>query len=346
VLSVVLVILSGSMGALEADDRFAFRGGVVGDPAGRPLGSRVTFEMVGSRRDGPTGRPRSDTTDTLALGEEATRTLFAGAPARADLCEIGSLAKGEAREAFYVWDLHVRVIDVTAVETTLELDWQRLRPDGQDRAVGETGRIVSLEAGSPRVLDFVRPPDPGAECSNLVLQVRADPLPRPGRQPGLVYDVWLVAEGPDQNRSIHQSAEAPSGQSVSLRLDGLAWSPDGWFQEAAPTASDVTVAAAGTLIGTLAPDGSVTVVLRMSRTARWGATRVCGEARVEFRSGLGETLALALPTPVGRGVASTRSRAIGAAGGASESVGTTIDFARFFRGTRFSLYLRITQRGR
>lgn len=344
-LSLVLVTLRGSVSARDGGSALALRAVESQEVASPAFGTRIKFELLGSSRNGSTGLPRSDTSDNLAPGEEAARTLFAGVPGRADLCEIGSLAEADGREAFYLWDLRVRVIGVTATETTLDLSWRRSRPDGEEPAVGEDGRIVSLEAGSPRVLDFVRALDPRANCSNLVLQVRADPLPRPGPQPSLVYDVWLVAKGPGQNRSIHQSAEAPSGQPVPLRLEGLTWSPDGKLLESTPSTPAVRVTATGTLVGTLAPDGSVAVSVRLSRSVSWGATHLRGEGRVEFRSGVGETISLALPTPNGRGITSMAERPTVVRGAPSASNAATIDFARVFRGTEFSLYIRVTQRG-
>jgi hypothetical protein len=317
-----------------------------GSASADQYGTRVRVELVGSRGDRATGAPRTDTSDNLAPGDETVRVLFAGAPGDPNLCNIGSLASAEPRAAFYVWEVHARVVAVTASETTLQLDWQRIRADGGDSpAVGES-RVVTLEPGEFRVLDFVRDLNPTAACSSALIQVRADPLPRPGPQPDLAYDVWLVYEGREQNRSVHRTVVAPSGQPARFQVGDLAWSLDGRLQPVTVTTPAVTLKASGTLVGTLSPDGSVAVTVRVVRSAGWGTTELRGEGQVEFRGGLGETVSLALPAPLGRAGAPTDARSAPTTTGVVETADrTTVDFERFFRGTQMSLYVRIARQG-
>jgi hypothetical protein len=126
----------------------------------------------------------------------------------------------------------------------------------------------------------------------------------------------------------------------------LAWSLDGRLQPVTVTTPAVTLKASGTLVGTLSPDGSVAVTVRVVRSAGWGTTELRGEGQVEFRGGLGETVSLALPAPLGRAGAPTDARSAPTTTGVVETADrTTVDFERFFRGTQMSLYVRIARQG-
>jgi hypothetical protein len=255
------------------------------------------------------------------------------------------MATPDLSKAVYLWQLDARVLTVTATATTLQLDWRRRQKDAGDAPVVEERRVVTLEAGAVRVLDFVRDPDPAARCTSVLLQVRADPLPRPGPQPNLTYDVWLVYEGRGERQSVHQTVVAPSGQPARFQLDGLAWSLDGRLQPPASPIPAVTVTASGTLVGTLGPDGSVGVSVRAVRSVGWGDAVLRGEGQVEFRGGPGETVALALPAPTGQ-LGAPRVDAVSpvAAGVFGAAGRTVVDGDRFFLGAQMSLYVRITRR--
>jgi len=325
----------------EAGSRPAQSGSLVDRPggSGAPYGTRVRVELVGSLRDGATGSPRTEASDNLAPGAGASWGLFAGDPS---LCNVGSIP--DLSNARYLWQLDARVLTVTASATMLQLDWRRRHKDAGDAPVVEERRVVTLEAGAVRVLDFVRDPDPAARCTSVLLQVRADPLPRPGPQPNLTYDVWLVYEGQGERQAVHQTVVAPSGQPARFQVEGLAWSLDGRLQPPASPRPAVTVAASGTLVATLGPDGSVGVAVRAVRSVGWGDAVLRGEGQVEFRGGLGETVALALPAPTGQlGAPRVDAGSPVAAGVFSAAGRTVVDGGRFFRGAHLSLYVRITR---
>ena len=330
----------------EAGSRPAQSGSRADRPGGSgdPYGTRVRVELVGSPRDGATGSPRTEASDNLAPGGGATWVVFAGDPGDPSLCNVGSMATPDLSNARYLWQLDARVLTVTASATTLQLDWRRRHTDAGDAPVVEERRVVTLEAGAVRVLDFVRDPDPAARCTSVLLQVRADPLPRPGPQPNLTYDVWLVYEGRGERQAVHQTVVAPSGQPARFQLEGLAWSLDGQLLPPASPRPAVTVAASGTLVATLGPDGSVGVSVRAVRSVGWGDAVLRGEGQVEFRGGLGETAALALPAPTGQLGAPRVAAGSPVAAGVFEAAGrTVVDGARFFRGAQMSLYVRITR---
>jgi hypothetical protein len=347
-LALTCVALGRDAARAEERSRPSQSGTRVDHPSGSvdQYGTRVRFELVGSPRDRATGSPRTEAGDNLALGAEATWVLFAGDQTDPSLCNIGSMATPNPSEAIHLWQLHARVLTVTASATTLQLDWRRSRREAGDAPVVEERRVVTLEAGAVRVLDFIRDPDPTARCTSVLLQVRANPLPRPGPQPNLAYDVWLAYEGRGERESVHQTVVAPSGQPARFQLDGLAWSLDGRLQNPASAMPAVTLAASGTLVGTMGPDGSVAVSVRAVRSVGWGKTVLRGEGQIEFRSGLGETVALAVPAPPGR-VGAPQADAVSpvAAGVLETARRTDVDSERFFSGTRISLYVRITQRG-
>jgi hypothetical protein len=254
------------------------------------------------------------------------------------------MATPDRTNALYLWQLDARVLTITASATTLQLAWRRRHKDGGDAPVVEESRAVTLEAGEVRVLDFVRDPDPAARCTSVLLQVRADPLPRPGPQPNLTYDVWLAYEGRGERQSVHQTVVASSGQPARFQLDRLAWSLDGHLQHPGSTRPAVTVAASGTLVGTLGPDGSVGVSLRAVRAVGWGDAVLRGEGQVEFRGGLGETVALMLPAPRGQLGAPRADALPPVAAGVFDAAGrTVVDGARFFLGADLWLYIRITR---
>jgi hypothetical protein len=309
-------------------------------------GTRIQFELVGSLRDGATGSPRAEAGDNLAPGAGATWVLFAGDPTDPSLCNVGSMATPNPSAVFQLWQLYARVLEVTASATTVQLDWRRSQREAGDTPVVEERRVVTLEAGEVRVLDFIRDPDPSAPCTSVLLQVRADPLPRPGPQPDLTYDVWLAYEGRGERQLVHQTAVAPSGKPARFHLDGLAWSLDGRLRNPGSATSAVTLTASGSLVGTLGPDGSVAVTVRAVRSVGWGKTVLRGEGQVDFRGGLGETVVLAVPAPPGRVGAPRVDAASSSAAGAFEAAGPSgVDSERFFSGTHMSLYVRITRRG-
>lgn len=349
-MALLLVLASLTLGRdaarAEAGSRPAQSGSLADRPGGSgdPYGTRVRVELVGSSRDGATGSPRTEASDNLAPGGGASWGLFAGDPGDPSLCNVGSMATPDLSKARYLWQLDARVLTVAASATTLQLAWRRRHKDAGDAPVVEERRVITLEVGAVRVLDFVRDPDPAAQCTSVLLQVRADPLPQPGPQPKLTYDVWLVYEGRGERQAVHQTVVAPSGQPARFQLEGLAWSLDGRLQPPASPIPAVTVAASGTLVATLGPDGSVGVSVRAVRSVGWGDAVLRGEGRVEFRGGLGETAALALPAPTGQLEAPRVDAGSPVAAGVSEAAGrTVVDGARFFVGAHLSLYVRITR---
>lgn len=292
--------------------------------AATPIGTRVRFELISSRRTGATGAPRTEVTDNVAVDDLVEHTLSAGTPTSPDLCEIGALATPDLSQAYYLWHVSARVRSVATTQTTLDVRWHRAGQGGQPTDSEDDAQTVTLEPGEVRLLDFVRDRTGVSPCASVQLQVRADPLPRPGVQPTLAYDVWLVHEGRGEPRIVHQSLTAPSGRAVSLDLAPLIWSPDGRPDVAESSAPHVTLKARGALTATLRADGTLDVSVRAARTVTWGENEVRGEGQEDFRGSLGETVSLLLPNARGR-----------AAG---------VDLGALFAGTRTSVYVRVVRR--
>jgi hypothetical protein len=292
--------------------------------AATPIGTRVRFELVASRRNGATGSPRTEVTDNVAVDDLVEHTLSAGTPTSPDLCEIGALAAPDLSQAFYLWHVSARVRSVVMTQTRLDVGWRRIGHGGQANDSEDDAQTITLEPGEVRLLDFVRDRTGVSPCASVQLQVRADPLPRPGVQPTLAYDVWLVHEGRGEPRILHQSLTAPSGRAVSLDLEPLTWSADGRPDDVAGSSPHVTLKVRGTLAATLRADGTLDVSVLARRAVAWGEHEVRGEGQEDFRGALGETVSLLLPNARGR-----------AAG---------VDLGSLFAGTRTSVYVRVVRR--
>jgi hypothetical protein len=291
--------------------------------AATPMGTRVRFELVSSRRTGATGAPRTEVTDNVAVDDLVEHTLAAGTPTSPDLCEIGALATPDPSQAYYLWQVSARVRSVATTRTTLDVGWRRVGHGGPASDSEDETQTITLESGEVRLLDYVRDRTGESPCASVQLQVRADPLPRPGVQPMLSYDVWLVHEGRGEPRVVHQTLTAPSGRALRFDLDPLTWFTDG-RPDVGGSSPHVTLKIRGTLAATLRADGTLDVSVRARRIVAWGENEVRGEGQEDFRGALGETVSLLVPNARGR-----------AAG---------VDLEALFAGTRTSVYMRVVRR--
>jgi hypothetical protein len=325
--SVLATIVLGLFGArIMTAERGApaSRSAISSTEAAAETGTRVRFELVSTRRAGATGAPRTDVTDNVAVGTVVEHTLSAGTPTSPDLCDIGTLAGPDPSQAYYLWQVSAQVRSVSTTQTSLDVRWRRTGPGSESLASEDDTQSVTLEAGEVRLLDYVRDRTGLSRCANVQLQVRADPIPRPGTQPTLAYDVWLVHEGSREPRVVHQTLAAPSGRPVNLDLAPLSWSPDGRTSVVESPSSRVTMKVRGAITATLRADGTLDVSVRAVRAVSWRENEVRGEGREEYRGAVGETVSLLFPNARGQD--------------------GDVDLSALFAGTRTSLYVRVVRR--
>jgi len=336
--------------ALTAGALCAASGGPSQPPARSPadptvvMGTRLRFELVATRRGGATGAPRAEVADNLAVGDANDRALVAGSPGEPDFCSLGSHPTPDPAAGYYVWQVSGRVRSISLAQTTIDVTWRRSGPEGEAARPREHTEAITIDAGQFRVLDYVRAPtDSSSPCVAVQLQLRADPLPRPGEQPALTYDLWLVHEDARGVRSEHQAVAGTSGRLLNIALPPLAWTSDGENVGAASPAA-ITLTVRGQVGATLRADGTVDVSVRAVRAISVGTGEVRGQGQEDFRGVLGETAALLFPPPQRRVLAGTAQESRGALAHGTNPVGPRIDLERFFRGTRTSLYVRVTRR--
>jgi hypothetical protein len=307
------------------------------------MGTRLRFELVATRRGGATGAPRAEVADNLAVGDAKDRTLVAGSPGEPDFCSVGSHPTPDPAAGYYVWHVSGRVRSISVAQTTIDVTWRRSGPEGEAAEPREHTEAITLDAGQVRVLDYVRAPaDSSSPCVAVQLQLRADPLPRPGEQPALTYDLWLVHEDARGVRSEHQAVAGTSGRLVNIDLPPLAWTSDG-ERVAAGAPAAITLRVHGQVGATLRADGTLDMSVRAVRAISVGTGEVRGQGQEDFRAVVGETAALLFPPPQRWGLAATAQKSRGALAQGTNPVGSRIDLESLFRGTRTWLYVRVTR---
>jgi hypothetical protein len=296
--------------------------------------AHVRLEALGTLGNGPTGEPALESGATLAPGDRMRRYFVAGNGSQPDLCEAGFLNGPSSRRAFYVWEIEVSVLAVSAASTTLELKWARSDPGS---AATPVVRTVTLAPGEYHLFDYIAASaDASPTCANLTLRVLADPVPQSDPQPLLSYDLWLEYQGPHGPRWSHRRVEGLSTRPIRFTLEPLCWSDDGKPVRQRPDAIELSVV--GDLRATLSADGYVDVSISALRKLTWNTFGRGDQGREEYRARLGESVAILLPEPEGRlGAPSTDS----SRGGSDTNVPRGVDVGRFFSGSRVSLYVVI-----
>jgi hypothetical protein len=281
------------------------------------------MEALGTERDGITGRLRSGRTESQAISETSRRFLTAGNVAHPSVCKAGF---SDDRPADYVllWKFETTVVDVAAGRSRLQVHWTRSRA-GNPVAERDETRTITLGPGDTHVLDFVEnQADPGTACASLMVRIAADPILPEALRP-VTVDLWTVDESAAGGvRSVHEHVQGGGGESLKYQLP-----PFDFVAAGAGTTSGraVQINVGGTLQATLAPDGFVDVTLTTVRKTMSGKAAVQGEGRVQFRTKVGETVAVLLPEPAWRLPL-------------REGDGS-VDIGRLFAGHRLSLYVKV-----
>jgi len=288
-----------------------------------PGSARVRIEGLGTQRNGITGWSRAGGNYVEAVGDTITHFLRAGNQQDPNVCNA-TLSEPRSEDYLFLWKFETQIIEITGGRSTLQVHWTRSRA-GNPVAERDETRTITLGPGDTHVLDFVEnQADPGTACASLMVRIAADPILPEALRP-VTVDLWTVDESAAGGvRSVHERIQGGGGESLKYQLP-----PFDFVAAGAGTTSGraVQINVGGTLQATLAPDGFVDVTLTTVRKTMSGKAAVQGEGRVQFRTKVGETVAVLLPEPAWRLPL-------------REGDGS-VDIGRLFAGHRLSLYVKV-----
>jgi hypothetical protein len=305
----------------SAEARSAIARAQASSSAATPGAAGVRIEVVGTERDGITGRPRIADIEPQQVGQAATRFIGAGPKGDTNVCRLDFPDK-ESDEFLVLWKLDVKVVSIAAGRTTLQVHWTRAR---RDAAIAERDdhRTITLGAGDSHIIDYVENQADTGACASVLVRISAEPILQTTQR--VAVDLWTVDEGgAGEPRSVYKRVEGLSGQSLDYHLSPMEILP-------ATTAGGhaLHMDVSGKVVASISPDGSVDVDLRTVRRALAGKNSTTGEGHVQFRARVGETAAVLLPDPTGRLPLPSGN-------------GAAVDLGRAFAGHRLSVYVKVS----
>ncbi len=287
-----------------------------------PAAAIVHLEALGTARDGMTGRPRIEQIYEQKVGITTTTFLVAGSATEPTLCTRVGLSPQPSDDFLVTWRFDVQVVAISGGRTTLEVHWTRLRRNAPSPERDDVRTIV-LAPGETHVLDYVENPTEARSCASLMARVSAEPVP--DLTTPIAVDFWVVDETDGVASPVaHAHVDDFAGRLFKYELPSIdvAVPESGRF---------VKVGVGGRIHAAVSPDGFVLVDLETTRRASSGGGETGGRGQVQFRSKLGETVAVMLPEPGGHLSLTPGGRDV-------------IDLAQAFAGHRLSLYLKVQRR--